>query len=75
MGYFHGNRHSGENVVRTWEFGWENLNVPMKMLPCTDESNSASSIYHFTKTSSYGFYKDSNSGPLLLLLIITDDNR
>jgi hypothetical protein len=28
----------------TWEFGWENLHVEMKMVPCMEECNSAPSI-------------------------------
>jgi hypothetical protein len=37
------NFHLGMVIVKswTWEFGWENLHVEMKMLPCTWECNRA----------------------------------
>jgi hypothetical protein len=38
----HGNCDLG-----TWEFGWKNLHVQMKMLLCIDKCNSASSIYRW----------------------------
>jgi hypothetical protein len=31
----------------TWEFGWENLHIEMKTLPCMQECNRAPSIYRW----------------------------
>jgi hypothetical protein len=43
------NFHLNMEIVKsgTWEFGWENLHVQMKMLPCMEECNHAPSIYRW----------------------------